>query len=320
MTTTIGEISGDDNLLLENSSSSASVIASNSDLLIQILLRLPVKSLLAFKSVSKQWLSLISNSYFVHNHCLQYCPSIPGFFLSKSFHFINPEFEFIFVDGNVFGSGPSPGSIPFKTLNSPAGINIKQSCNGLLFCSSVVEWVTDNSYTRISTYYVYNPSTMHYKILPPSPFRKHQSDFGCYVSLAFDPLKSPHYEVICIWSKDRENHQIDIYSSKTDSWRLCGDDGLFVVNAAIDMFSGSGVFWNGSLHWIGSTGDSVYFDIDRELIRTMPMPPFPVEWDRRRRVKYFWVYKGHMHLIEMYPHMKGRFDILRWRLITVGGM
>lgn len=39
------------------------------DLIYEILLRLPVKSLLCFKTVSKRWHSLISSQGFVESHC-----------------------------------------------------------------------------------------------------------------------------------------------------------------------------------------------------------------------------------------------------------
>ncbi|XP_028092837.1 F-box protein At5g07610-like [Camellia sinensis] len=52
----------------ERSPASEEVIASNEDLLTEILLRLPAKSLIRFKSVSKNWLHLISDSHFAVNH------------------------------------------------------------------------------------------------------------------------------------------------------------------------------------------------------------------------------------------------------------
>ncbi|XP_039049188.1 F-box protein At2g40925-like [Hibiscus syriacus] len=47
---------------------SAEEIGNNHDLLTQLLLRLPTKSLLKFKCVSKQWLSLISDPQFCLSH------------------------------------------------------------------------------------------------------------------------------------------------------------------------------------------------------------------------------------------------------------
>ncbi|CDP16130.1 unnamed protein product [Coffea canephora] len=49
-------------------SASATIIARNEDLLTQILLKLPPKSLLRFQCVSKQWLSLISDPVFRRRH------------------------------------------------------------------------------------------------------------------------------------------------------------------------------------------------------------------------------------------------------------
>lgn len=56
----------------------ASLVEGNEDLLNEILLRLPVKSLMRFKCVSKNWLAHISNPYFCHSHTLhQYNPPHP---------------------------------------------------------------------------------------------------------------------------------------------------------------------------------------------------------------------------------------------------
>ncbi|OVA19257.1 F-box domain [Macleaya cordata] len=301
--TTTGEISGD-NLLPENSSSS--VITNNIDLLRQILLRLPVKSLLVFKSVSKQWFSLISDPHFVHKHSLQNHLSIAGLFLRKWSSGMHPEFEFIFLDGKV------TGSVPFKTLtfvNDQAGINIEQSCNGLLCCSSNI-WNTSKCKRN---YYIYNPSTKQYTILPRSQFRKRSFVSIKSVSLAFDPFKSPHYEVICIWNNDTYEYQIEIYSSKTASWRLSGDS---FSSPSFIFHNKSGVFWNGSLHWISLTErTSLYFDIDQESVKTMPMPPIN---GQNCSIVYFGECRGHMHLIAMHNLWDRYFDIFEMGIDYTG--
>ncbi|OMO62609.1 hypothetical protein COLO4_32995 [Corchorus olitorius] len=46
------------------------------------------------------------------------------------------------------------------------------------------------------TYFICNPTTREYKILPTPPV---DSDHLCSsASLAFDPLKSPHYKIIYV--------------------------------------------------------------------------------------------------------------------------
>ncbi|KAK9051346.1 hypothetical protein SSX86_027973 [Deinandra increscens subsp. villosa] len=78
--------------------SSAHAVVSNDDLLTEILLRLPVSSLVIFKSVSKRWLNLITN---------------PNFTLRRSQNPIRRS--------------------PFVTFDSQK-TEILQSCNGLLLC------------------------------------------------------------------------------------------------------------------------------------------------------------------------------------------
>ncbi|OVA19250.1 F-box domain [Macleaya cordata] len=300
--TTNDEISGE-NLVHESSSSSSSVIASNFDILIQILLCLPLKSLGVFKSVSKQWLSLISDPYFVRNHRLRNQISISGLFLPKSSLFKpGREYELIFLDGNI------TSGIPVETLNfgdDPASIPIDQSCNGLFCCSSS----SRNFRTKVfsSTYYIYNPFTKHYRILPPSQFRENAFVSSSNVSLAFDPLKSPYYEAICMWRDDKYNFQIEIYSSKTDSWRLSGD----TFPAPMGLYYKSGVYWNGSLHWINMERNiAVYFDIDQELVKRMPLPSVSNGYWENGRFAYFGESRGHLQLIDTYDPNPTRFDIL----------
>ncbi|XP_026458283.1 F-box protein At5g07610-like [Papaver somniferum] len=278
---------------------SSSVIASNCDILEQILIFLPVKTLLKLKLVSQQWFRLISDPIFIQNHFLPNYPSVPPIFLQKLSFVVNPEFEFIFLDKNLSGSS----TVPFQTLtfvNDPAGIKIEQSCNGLLICSSF----RMNGIGR--TYYVYNPSTRRSKsISGSSQVVGDEFHSICNVSLAFNPLKSPHYEVVRIWGSDSNKYQTEIYSSKTGSWRAPG----VIFCAPNDAFGRSGVYWNGCLHWISLRESSLYYDINQEMFKTLPMPPIPNGRDRRR-IEYFGEYKGHMHLIEMYGPFSTSFDIL----------
>ena len=76
----------------------AETIAGNDDLLIEILLRLPIKALIKFKSVSKHWLFLISDPKF-SRHRNPNPVSASGLFLKRPF-WQEFEFEFEFVNLN----------------------------------------------------------------------------------------------------------------------------------------------------------------------------------------------------------------------------
>ncbi|GLT28673.1 hypothetical protein SLA2020_035850 [Shorea laevis] len=273
--------------------SSAETIAGNEDLLTEILLRLPPISLLRFRSVSRSWLSLISSTRFCHLHTfLRPTPKISGVFLRKS----PTEFQFLSLNS----SNASP--FPFKFhgfVEDPAGIKILQSCNGLLLCSSFCK------IGAIRTYYVYNPTIHRSSSIPPIIGDVSKVIFG--VNLAFEPLKSPHYKLICVRStaESMYYHQIEIYSSETGVWTLCGSP--FV--APFDMVFDNGVFWNGAIHWISPRGNSLYFDVSNERIGMMPMLPI-LERRNSRRFRYFGESSGHLHLMEIYGPRGTSFKVL----------
>ncbi|XP_028078543.1 F-box protein At5g07610-like isoform X1 [Camellia sinensis] len=111
--------------------SAANAIAENSDLIAQILVRLPVKPLTQFKSVSKQWLSLISDSQFSLHHSRRNRKPISALFL-LSLNKINPEFSFLpFADCSL-------GSPHFQFLVQPV-VYVKIPAVTRLFLSHGLE-------------------------------------------------------------------------------------------------------------------------------------------------------------------------------------
>ncbi|RZC56882.1 hypothetical protein C5167_015730, partial [Papaver somniferum] len=136
----------------------------------------------------------------------------------------------------------------------------------------------------------------------------------CSYYVAKVPLTSPHYKVVCIWRNEIDNFVIEIYCSRKASWRLSGNP---VAAAPYDVFYKPGVFWNGSLHWMSTNCDSsnlsessVYFDVDREQLRRMPVPPAPEKW-YRRVIEYFGECKGKLHVIQNYlPSTTTSLDVL----------
>ncbi|KAI3907936.1 hypothetical protein MKW98_003581 [Papaver atlanticum] len=245
----------------------------------------------------------------------------------------------------------------FKTLNfgnhqtryiGPVienGIRINQSCNGLLCCTRETEITNEDFEPHIYTThsYIYNPTTRQYRILPPSPFRDVVRDDCCFkvcsISLAFDPMNSPdHYQVICIW-KDvvdlwcleavggefHNYYYVEIYSSETNVWKKLISSSVNPFYALPGSFTKSGVYWNGSLHWIATEDDvqhesSMYFDIAQELVKPLPLPTTPSddEWN----AVYFGECGGHLYLIQVLASHHTNYNILKmetdysgWKLI-----
>ncbi|KAL7224538.1 hypothetical protein ACSBR1_025910 [Camellia fascicularis] len=193
----------------ESSPASEEVIASNEDLLTEILLRLPAKSLIRFKSVSKNWLHLISDSHFALNHSRRIGNSsmISGLFFYYDYSRTEPH-------------SVSLHAHPYRNLPSLSFLNtvgeeyhpysIQSACNGLILCQNYQ--IVCNCYKKY--YIVCNPTTQKLTLLPQLDRLSLLYDsFGVY--LAFDPSKSPHYKVVFF----RPCYQFDIYSSETASWK-----------------------------------------------------------------------------------------------------
>ncbi|XP_026458516.1 F-box protein At5g07610-like [Papaver somniferum] len=166
-------------------------------------------------------------------------------------------------------------------------VYFEQSCNGLVLCTVHDGHGSGYYYT---TRVIYNPSMRHCKTLPSPPFRKATDRVS---------LKDVYY--------------IEIYSSKTNSWRNAGDPFPF---SSQDTLSESGVYWNGSVHWINQWSATLhYFDIGCELVKTIAMPTKPHlkghYYDKR--IVYFNEYKGHIHLMQMCEDDMPYIDIWEMR-------
>ncbi|OMO68478.1 hypothetical protein COLO4_29637 [Corchorus olitorius] len=269
--------------------SSAEVIGSNDDIIMEILLHLPVKSLIRFKLVSKNWLSLISNPNFVLLHCRQSPKTVSGFilacFLPRSFK-CPPMYMHVSLDENQnqnSNSFQSQANFHFDPC-APGAIIISQSCNGLLLCYSFSRY---NSTACV--YYVFNPATNEFSILP-EPFCNENSIN--YFSLAYDPTISRFYQVVCL-QFSTSSCKIQIYSSKTETWRDAKNQELDYLSANFQH----GVYWNGGIHWLfTSDGISFRFDIEQETILHVPRPPLPEDWNPHN-LRHFMESQGHLFFI-----------------------
>ncbi|KAK9265445.1 hypothetical protein L1049_012389 [Liquidambar formosana] len=129
--------SGKGNLHLEDHSPAAEAIGGNEDLVREILLRLPIKSLLRFESVSKKWLSLISDHHFAQSYSRRRNPrSEPsGLLLNHEYGGLQfvPFNDDVDVDVDGHGDG-DPSRIKLSYPDNSGRYTIFQSCNGLLLC------------------------------------------------------------------------------------------------------------------------------------------------------------------------------------------
>ncbi|XP_057489394.1 F-box protein At5g07610-like [Actinidia eriantha] len=283
------EFSGD-------STSSADKIAANDDLLAEILKRLPVRSLLCFKSVSKRFNTLIKSPHF---SCVRNPDpySVSGLLLHPSM--ANFQGRNAHTEGLNLGLKFVPLTIEksetdhdFTDFSGLLGTIVVSSCHGLFCCLAYT------AVERKGRYHVFNPTTKQFATLPDPHLDRVEG-----LSLAYDPKKSPHYKVVSVWSTisvslTERYYQIEIYSSETGSWKGSGE--AFTTNAPNKIFRG-GVYWNGAINWLNNTGNSLYFRIDQEHLGTMPMVPVPEgKWWYDGQIMYYGESRDHLHIVEIY--------------------
>ncbi|KAL7146602.1 hypothetical protein ABFS83_06G052000 [Erythranthe nasuta] len=278
-----------------NIARSAVVVGSIDDLLIQILLHLPVKSLMRFKLVSTHWKFLITSRRF---SLLRYPAPNPAVGLI----YLRPQsshYDYIHVDTK------NPTNPPFKKLSFPGNpypFWIHHSCNGLLLCCSNANFDIRYSRSPIRMCYVYNPTTSCFKNLPRPGVLQGVPRIVHGLNLAYDPAESPLYKVVCVRGSEfaRELCQIEIYSSVSGAWSVSGEP--FTATADFNH----GVYWNGSIHWISyKTKEILYFDVEKEKFGKVGLPAAATLGDdvryrqhrEERYISYFGESCGHLHII-----------------------
>ncbi|GJZ28478.1 F-box protein-like protein [Tanacetum coccineum] len=259
------------------STDSGALIGSNEDLLTEILLRLPVTSVLRFKSVSKHWLSLLSHRRF--STLYDRISNTPGLF-SRG----------LYIPFDV----ENKNTPPFRKLNfcnDLKGLRILQSCNGLLLCCSHL------GSQRARKYYVFNPTTKQFAIIPCVPGGTDVRKTICSMSLVYNKEDCVHYKVVCIRRAkeigvlfqipDQDLFQIQIYSSDSGKWKLLNDS----FSADYYTFSSCGVYWNGAIHWAPWRYDPLYINLEVEQLRKLPLPVTMYS------LFYFGESRGHLHMV-----------------------
>ncbi|XP_060181955.1 F-box/kelch-repeat protein At3g06240-like [Lycium barbarum] len=208
------------------------------ELITEILLMLPVKSLLQFRSVSKTWLALISSPEFVKTHLSvstdnkDYTHHVLVLFqLRHSGNGCQYNLKNCSVSSLLNDSVTEEYNLDYPMNNTRKNVQVVGSVNGLIFLAI--------GYTDL---FLWNPSIRKFKKLPDSRPTLMRLDWHVdgfrYYEFHHD------YKVVCIFSsRSSDQVEVNIYSLNSDSWKN------------VDYFQdrprlyGSAKFVNGKLHW-----------------------------------------------------------------------
>ncbi|CAN6284214.1 unnamed protein product [Urochloa humidicola] len=236
------------------------VASLTDELLVEILSRLPVRSVCRFKCVSRSWRKLISDP----GHRKKLPQMLVGFFYQslngERFPYVANHFTNVTRKGIPF-IYPSFSFLPVRSSD----VVLLDCCNGLLLCRCLLPNPRDSDGMRPFLYAVCNPATEKWVMLPvgSSGFRT--------ARLGFDPALSSHFHVI-EYVEDEGDYitGVDIYSSKTGSWSSMESkwsDGAMLYNGL------KSVFLNGIMHSLVLMNEIVAVDMEGKRWRTIPTPP-----------------------------------------------
>ncbi|KAM3327560.1 hypothetical protein P3S68_033907 [Capsicum galapagoense] len=243
------------------------------EIIMDILSRLPARSLLRFKCVLKFWMALISEPYFTTKH-FNHAKNNQRFekmlFLNReySFHCSSLSSDQLFE--NVQGiDRPRSGKL--------WGWNIHCCYDGLVLVG--VRNYPDKDFMLL----LWNPSTRESVVLPNPKFSQ---EVTCTWGLGYDST-SDDYKILKIDGKERN----EVLALKSGSWRKIDDhpatdnpvlsamDYLAFRDGALDCVDtpsnmGYLAFVHGAFHWVDSLlkHSMVTFSISDEVYGEIPLP------------------------------------------------
>ncbi|XP_060201553.1 F-box/kelch-repeat protein At3g23880-like isoform X2 [Lycium barbarum] len=234
------------------------------DIMMEILSRLPVRSLLRFKCVSKFWEALIADPYFKMKHHIhaKNDQNSPKNFICQTWLVKDRGLEF-----HCSSLSPIQMVEDEQKVDCPSNcipMKCKPYCgyDGLILLVSL--------YDRPNLHLLlWNPSTRESIELPhpESPL------IDCVWGLGYDAT-SDDYKVVAINLK-AYGHRVEILSLKSGSWRRIGSypTGVHCVSGFKDCGMDYLPFVHGAFHWLGRSPHYtiVSFNISNEVYGEIPL-------------------------------------------------
>lgn len=244
------------------------------DIVFEILSRLPVKDLMQFCTVCKSWNKLIKNPQFINLQVSRATRQSHGFLFQQST--LDSGKNLFLMEGT--DSEWRCKELQYKSFHGRSHVRLSNSCNGLI-CISRIDGEDP---------IIYNPITKDCMVLPKSDFNCRKifpyAAFG--FALGFDSIEMK-YKVVRVYNifHDIESRKFntvgEIITLGESSWRMLEFPHKVKGDGTI-----SSVFLNGAFHWmIHQEKDSfcvdlvLVLDIINERFQTITFPPIKLPKD-----------------------------------------
>lgn len=246
-------------------------VAGENKIIANILSRLPVKTLLRCKSVSKSWLSIISSHDFIKTHLARsaddphlthhqlilcgapFMPKKHRPYIDITVRNENLKLACCPIDYLLNETGPKQIKLDSPTENIDNWTYVVDHCNGLL-CLACFD----------GSVFLWNPSTRNYRQLPKYDHEHEHTVFGFGYNELKDDFKV--YAVI--------GDSFSVYGTNSNCWGMIED----VPTPKLSYGTSKGTFSHGAIHWVVKQGDEkktiFALDVDTETCRKVLQPDY----------------------------------------------
>ena len=237
------------------------------DLIVEILARLPVKSLKRFSCVCKSWYDIIKDPVFIAKHLDQtrfYDYESKNFLISD---FLAFSFLMLSSSGTSTETPPNNNNGTVWTRIHITGFEdfplVYGICDGIVCLHSYSDGVA-----------LWNPATRETKSIPRTTMRnwRYKRDTIMYFAFGYDP-KTGDYKIVKFVTSPIQ--EVELYTLSRDSWRQIDLDN---VTIDIELSSRSYTSLKGRNHWLAydeqknSDLEILYFDMSDEVFGVIPLP------------------------------------------------
>ncbi|KAK9741604.1 hypothetical protein RND81_03G116700 [Saponaria officinalis] len=240
------------------------------ELMVNILSRLPAKSIGRCRCVSKPWRCLLSEVHFIKAHL----DRTTEFMDNRLLMLISSESNTLY---NASIAHNSLGEITALATELGFVTSSEFRTEGMPFCNGLI-LMQDDMGKRL----LVNPTTKEVRDLPVSPYALDPHASFTMYGLGYDHV-SDDYKVVTLSYYDTYNEYepectemfVNVYSGRSGTWKQ-GESSPY--DHAVGHVT-AGVFFGGRIHWLATrTSDYssviVGFDLTEEKFHELPAPSF----------------------------------------------